>query len=148
MKIVAFCKQTGLCPYINMQDVTPLGSEEWKDPYKNLDRYFSGHAAPAFYLEKARAPQEPGETVENFHNRILRRVAFYWRYRYNDAQYPNDPAKYLTGPDSFRWDNYVDTYRPAVESEDGVWDGNVCHPPYSGSGCSPTYTSSTSIRAC
>jgi hypothetical protein len=153
MQILAFCTQTGLCPYINMQDVTPLHSGEWKDPYKNLDRYFSGYAAPAFYLEKARAPRSLGETDVDFHNRILRRVAFYWRYGYNGPQYPNDTNQYFSGSSTYpyNWDTYVSTYRPAVESEDGIWDGNVCRPPYSDTGCAaapapnPTYTSSTSV---
>jgi predicted esterase len=145
MKIEEFCTQTDLCPYIDMRNVTALRTDEWKNPYKNLDRYLSGYAAPAFYLEKARAPQTPGESDTNFHNRILRRVAFYWRYGYNGPQYPKDPAEYLSGSKTYpyNWDTYVDTYRRAVEKEDGVWDGNVCRPPYSDAGCRPDYLPTT-----
>jgi hypothetical protein len=151
-RIQPFCNETGLCPYIDMRNVTPLQSGAWADPYKNLDRYFSGYAAPAFYLERARAPRTPGETDAQFNNRILRRVAFHWRYGYGDIVYPNDPGQYFSGSNyPYNWDTYVSTYRPAVENEDGVWDGNVCRPPYSDAGCGaapapePTYTSTTGM---
>src|SRR2546421_5214901 len=155
MQIPAFCTRVGLCPYINMQNVTPLHPGDWSNPYKNLDRYFSGYAAPAFHLERARAPRTPGETDADFHNRILRRVAFYWRYGYNGPQYPDDPGEYFSGAGTspYNWDTYVRTYRPAVEGDDGVWDGNACRPPYSDTGCaaapapSPTYTASTSVTS-
>lgn len=152
MRIPAFCTETGLCPYIDMRNVTPLQAGEWADPYKNLDRYFSGYAAPAFYLEQARAPRTPGETDAAYDNRILRRVAYHWRYGYGGPVYPSDPGQYFSGSTyPYNWDTYVATYRPAVENEDGAWNGNVCRPPYSGTGCGtvpgpdPTYTSSTGV---
>lgn len=153
MRIQPFCSETGLCPYIDMRNVTPLRSGEWSDPRRNLDRYFSGYAAPAYYLERARAPRNPGETDADFNNRILRRVAFHWRYGYGGTVYPNDPGQYFSGSGTFphNWDTYVATYRPAVENDDGVWDGNVCRPPYSDAGCraapapAPAYTSSTGV---
>jgi predicted esterase len=145
MNIEQFCTELGLCPYIDMRDVTALHNGEWSDPYKNLDRYLSGYAAPAFYLEKARAPQAIGESDSEFRNRILRRVAYYWRYGYNGTQYPEDPGQYLSGPGTapYNWDTYVNTYRPAVEGQDGVWDGNVCRPPYSDTGCGVGYLPTT-----
>jgi hypothetical protein len=152
MRIPGFCTETGLCPYIDMRNVTPLQPGEWADPYKNLDRYFSGYGAPAYYLERARAPRTPGESDAAYDNRILRRVAYHWRYGYGGPVYPDDPGQYFSGSTyPYNWDTYVSTYRPAVESEDGVWDGNVCRPPYSDTGCGmapapdPTYTSTTSV---
>lgn len=81
MRISSFCTETGLCPWINMSNVSPLSvNDDYFDPAKNLDRYFSGYAAPAYFLEKARAPQQQGESTYDFRNRVLRRVAWHWRY--------------------------------------------------------------------
>lgn len=149
MRIKAFCSETGLCPWINMADVTKLatGSDRFH-PTKNLDRYFSGYAAPAFYLEAKRAPKQSGETTAAFHNRVLRRVAWHWRYgHYASFTYPTDPGGYFSGSGVYRWDNYAATYRAAVEAVDGVWDGNVCKPPYSASGCGGKTTTSPSGNA-
>ena len=159
MRISAFCTETGLCPWIDMANVSALNNTtERRDAAKNLDRYFSGYAAPAYYLERTRAPQLQGESTYDFRNRILRRVAWHWRYGHYTYltgscycgtcgfSYPTDPCNYFTGPDQYRWDNYVSTYRPNVEADDGVWNGNVCTPPYSSNGCgspsAPQYTSS------
>lgn len=143
MRISSFCTETGLCPWIDMTNVSALGTASDRfDPTKNLDRYFSGYAAPGYYLEAARAPQAGGESTYDFRNRILRRVAWHWRYGHYTYlagscycgtcafSYPTDPCGYFTGGDPYRWDTYVGTYRPAVEAEDGTWDGNVCTPPY------------------
>lgn len=170
MRIEKFCSETGLCPWINMNNVSALNSStERFDAAKNLDRYFSGYAAPAWFLEKTRAPQQQGESTYDFRNRVLRRIAWHWRYGHYTADpascycgtcnfsYPTDPCNYFTGPDQYRWDNYVSgadyNYRGNVEAEDGPWDGNVCTPPYSSTGCgsstAPQYSSSaTATPAC
>jgi hypothetical protein len=156
-RINPFCSETGLCPWINMNDVSALPTEgDRLVAAKNLDRYFSGYAAPAYYLERARAPQLQSESTYDYHNRILRRVAWHWRYGHYTStgcacgtcafSYDTDPCGYFTGADPYRWDYYVNIYRPNVEAEDGIWDGNACRPPYSSSGCAssstPTFSSS------
>jgi hypothetical protein len=142
MRISAFCSETKLCPWIDMGSVTKLTNRF--DPMQNLDRYFSGYAAPAYFLEAARAPKQSGETDAAFHNRILRRVVWHWRYgHYSQYTYPNDPYGYLSSTsDHYRYDDYATQYRTAMEPIDGVWSGNVCKPPYSASGCSSGSSSS------
>lgn len=143
MRIAGFCNETKLCPWIDMSSVTKLTNRY--DPTQNLDRYFSGYAAPAYYLEAARAPKQSGETEAAFHNRILRRVVWHWRYgHYSPYTFPSDPYGYLSSSqDHYRFDDYANAYRSALDPIDGVWNGNVCKPPYASSGCG-TSTSSGS----
>lgn len=141
MRISGFCKETKLCPWIDMSSVTKLTNRY--DPMQNLDRYFSGYAAPAYYLEAARAPKLASETTVAFQNRILRRVVWHWRYgHYSQHAYPNDPYSYLNSSvDHYRYDDYATLYRGQLDPIDGVWDGNVCKPPYSANGCGKTTSS-------
>lgn len=147
MRIPAFCKETGLCPWIDMTTVTKLTSRT--DAMQNLDRYFSGYAAPAYWLEAKRAPQQSGESAAAFHNRILRRVVWHWRYgHYESFAYPTDPSGYLSSSsDHYRFDDYANEFRAALDPVDGVWDGNVCKPPYSANGCSKTTTTTTTTTS-
>jgi hypothetical protein len=126
-----------------MASVTKLSNRY--DPMQNLDRYFSGYAAPAYYLEATRAPKQSGETDAAFHNRILRRVAWHWRYgHYSAYTYPSDPYSYLSSTsDHYRYDDYANLYRGKLDPIDGVWDGHVCKPPYSSTGCAGSSTSTS-----
>lgn len=103
-----------LYPWIKMAEVAPLQPNDWKDPVKNLDRYSTGYAVPMYKLLRARYPSEPILTT-------FRRLAFHWRYGVYQDDYPNDPAGYFPG--QYGYDNYIATYRPPVEAEDGVWTG-------------------------
>lgn len=143
MRISHYC--TWICPWIDMQYVSPLpNSDSWKDPDKNLDRYSSGYAAPAYRVFRAKYPSDSVETT-------LRRVAYHWRYGlFEPPTYPNDPGHYFDG--AYGYDAYVSAYKGPVEAEDGVWTGPTCAPPYSASGCTspdPEYSSTaTSTPSC
>jgi hypothetical protein len=144
-----FC--SSFCPWINMNDVTPLTNcDAWKDPFANLDRFSSSHAAPMYNLFKK---QQPGADPDV----LLRQVAFYWRYGiFGPYYYPDDHYNYLYGASGgYDYDTYVGQYKQSVINDDGAWNGIVCSPPYSSQGCGsgnppnpggslPTYSSSAS----
>ncbi|MCL2777253.1 MAG: hypothetical protein FWD73_04550 [Polyangiaceae bacterium] len=155
MRIPYYCTQYGLCPWINMNDVTSLGCDAWNDPFANLDRYSSGYAAPMYYLLKKKNPA--GTSSDD----LLRQVAYYWRYGlFGPYNYPTDPYHYLSGAAPYDYDTYVAAYKTSVNNDDyngGSWNGNVCTPPYSSQGCSsgsgtspsstlPTYSSTLSVN--
>ncbi|AKU99249.1 hypothetical protein AKJ09_05913 [Labilithrix luteola] len=110
-----------VCNWIDMRNVTPLSTQnDWSDPVKNLDRYSSAYAAPAYNLFRTRYPGESATTT-------LRRVAYYWRYGIFEEGFPNyDPSDYLPG--EYGYDQYASDYRSAVEAQDGVWNGLVAIP--------------------
>jgi len=151
MRISYYCSKYGLCPWIDMNDVTSLGCDAWSDPFANLDRFSSGYAAPMYYLLKKQNPA--GTSADE----LLRQVAYFWRYGlFGPYYYPNDPYHYLSGAAPYDYDSYVASYKPAVNNDDyngGSWNGNVCTPPYSSQGCSgtmslnlPTYSSTLSAN--
>jgi hypothetical protein len=153
MRVPYYCSLYGLCPWIDMNDVTPLGCDAWGDPFANVDRYSSGYAAPMYYVLKKKNPA--GTNNEE----ILRQVAYYWRYGlFGPNEYPTDPDHYLSGAAPYDYDTYVAQYKAIVNADDyngGSWNGNVCTPPYSSQGCGagassssplPTYSSTASMQ--
>jgi hypothetical protein len=80
------------------------------DPDQNLDRYHTVYAVPWYRYLKSQYPNETD-------NQRLRRLAFHWYKGLFGPYNPNEPYLQL-------YDEYVKTYREAVEDDDGVWDGN------------------------
>lgn len=108
-----------LGPWIDMKDVSRLDAPF--DPAQNLDRFSSGYAAPAFFLFKSRYHLSDTET--------LRAVAYHW-----NKGLPYDASRNYNPSDQTYlplYDQYVATYRPPVEADDGVWTGTPATPPYS-----------------
>jgi hypothetical protein len=99
--------------WIDMNNVTPITDNAHRfDPEENLARFCSGYAAAGVYWARERYP-----SLDD--NGILRALAYHWNHGifwnyFVDPDYPD----YLT-----EYDAYVAIYRPAVEAEDGVWDG-------------------------
>jgi hypothetical protein len=113
-------------PWINMADVSRL--DTWSDPDENLDRFSSGYAAPAYTLWKNRyGLTDPVE--------ILKRVAFHW----NQGVFATYDPNHWYMP---QYNQYVATYKPPVDAEDGAWAGPPDSPPYDGGGASHPFTSS------
>ena len=111
-------------PWVDMNDVTPLANyDDAFHPVHNLDRYATVYAAPAYFLFQVGA--DPAEN--------LRRVAYHWFRGLFDDNYPDGATGYFEG--QWGYDAYVAQYKPAVEAEDGVWQGPPCRPPYSPQGC-------------
>jgi hypothetical protein len=125
-----------LGPWIDMNDVSPLDAPF--DPDQNLDRFSSGYAAPAFFLFKSRYGLSDTEA--------LRAVAYHWNkglpYDAGRNYNPNDQT-YLP-----LYDQYVAAYKPAVEADDGVWNGAPATPPYGGPSTSSFTSSATASPAC
>ncbi len=93
--------------WITMSKVTPM-----TDPFdtrQNLDRFSTGYAVPAFNLFKKRYGLSDTET--------LRAVAFHWN-KGLFVKYDKYNKDYLG-----LYDKYVGQYKPAVEREDGMWNG-------------------------
>jgi hypothetical protein len=119
-----------LGPWVNMNDVTPLADyDDAFNPAHNLDRYATVYATPAYFLF-----QSGSDPAEN-----LRRVAYHWFRGLFDNNYGSD-STYFEG--QWGYDAYVAQYKPAVEAEDGVWQGPPCKPPYSAGGCGAAPTPS------
>jgi len=93
--------------WIRMTKVTPMTN--WYDPKQNIDRFSTGYAVPAFLLFKKLYGESDAAT--------LRRVAFHWNKGVYKT-YDRNNTDYLG-----LYDKYVGQFKPAVEKDDGVWNG-------------------------
>jgi hypothetical protein len=101
--------------WIKMAHVSPMTDVD--NPDQNLDRFHTVYAVPFYRYLKFKHPSDTD-------NERLRRLAFHWNkglfapFHPHDNTYMHDTT-YLP-----EYDKYVNDYRPPVQSDDGVWDGN------------------------
>jgi len=98
--------------WIQMTRVSRLDS--WQSPAQNLDRFSTGFAVPAFQLFKKVYALDDTEA--------LRAVAFHWNKGMH-AIYNPDADVYVA-----RYDAHARQFRPAVEAQDGAWNGQPSLP--------------------